>query len=100
MDIFFKSLMALFGFVSVGAALYNLLTVHRRARERDEANRQASQVEATLLLATRTEQRVNALENRVGSFEQRVEKRLDQIADDVGDFKKMFSNFLINHLKP
>ena len=77
-----------------------LLTVHRRARERDEANRQTAQVEATLLLATRTEQRVNALENRVGSFEQRVEKRLDQIADDVGDFKKMFSHFLINHLKP
>jgi hypothetical protein len=100
MDLFFKSLMALFGFVSVSAALYNLLTVHRRARERDEANRQASQAEATLLLATRTEQRVNALENRVGSFEQRVEKRLDQIAGDVGDFKKMFSNFLINHLKP
>jgi len=99
MDIFFKSLMALFGFVSVSAALYNLLTVHRRARERDEANRQAGQVEATLLLATRTEQRVNALESRVGSFEQRVEKRLDQIADDVGDFKEMFTKFLINHHK-
>jgi Tfp pilus assembly protein PilN len=95
MDLFLKCLTVLFGFVSVCAALYNLLTVHRRAKERDEANRQTAQLEATTALAIRTQERVNALESRLGSFEQRVEKRLDQIAEDLGDFKEMFTNFLI-----
>lgn len=99
MDLFFKILAALFGFVSVCAALYNLATTQTRAKQRDHENRQAAQLEATTALTIRTEQRVNALESRVGSFEQRVEKRLDQIADDVGDFKEMFTKFLINHHK-
>jgi hypothetical protein len=96
MELCFKILAALFGFVSVCAALYNLLTVHRRARERDEANRQATQAENTLLLATRTEQRVTSLESRVGSFEQRVEKRLDQMGSDITKVKDLFTDFLIN----
>jgi uncharacterized protein YlxW (UPF0749 family) len=99
MDLVFKILAALFGFVSVAAALYNVFTAHTRARQRDHENRQAAQLEVTTALAIRTQERVTSLESRVGSFEQRVEKRLDQIADDVGDFKEMFTKFLINHLK-
>jgi hypothetical protein len=96
MDLFFKILAAIFGLGSVSAAIYNVLTGQRNAKQRDEANRQASQIEATLLLATRTEQRVNALEGRVGSIEQRIERRMDQMGSDITKVKDLFTDFLIN----
>lgn len=95
-DLLFKILAAVFGFVSVYAAVYNLVTAHRRAKQLAEENRQAAQLEATLLLATRTEQRVNALESRFGSFEHRIERRIDQISTDIGQVKDLFTNYLIN----
>ena len=99
MELLLKILATVFGFVSVCAALYNLVTAHSRSKQRDYENRQAAELASTTALAIRTQERVTGLEGRVGSFEQRVEKRLDQIADDVGDFKEMFTKFLINHHK-
>jgi hypothetical protein len=99
MDLLFKILAALFGCVSVGAALYNIATSRSTAKQLAKERRDDERLDNVCLLAARTDQRVTGIESRVGSFEQRVEKRLDQIADDVGDFKEMFTKFLINHLK-
>ena len=99
MDLLFKILAALFGFVSVSAGLYNVFTASRNAKQLAKERRDDERLEAVCLLAARTEERVGGLERRIGSFEQRVEKRLDQIADDVSDFKEMFTSFLINHHK-
>jgi hypothetical protein len=99
MDLLFKILAALFGLLSVGAALYNLATSRSTAKQLAKERRDDERLDAVCLLAARTDQRVTGIESRLGSFEQRVEKRLDQIADDVGDFKEMFTKFLINHHK-
>lgn len=99
MDLLFKILAALFGLLSVSAALYNLATSRSTAKQLAKERRDDERLDAVCLLAARTEERVTGIEGRLGSFEQRVEKRLDQIADDVGDFKEMFTKFLINHHK-
>lgn len=96
MELYIELLAALCGVISVTAAVYNVLTAYRRAKQLAQENRQAVQQEATLLLATRTEQRVNALENRFGSFENRIERRIEQIAGDIGQVKDLFTNYLIN----
>ena len=96
-DLFFKILAAVFGFVSVGAAVYNLVTAHRRGKQLAHENSQAAQLQETTLLATRTEERVAALEGRLGNFEQRIERRIDQIAGDIGKVKDLFTDYLIKH---
>jgi len=96
MDLFFKILAALFGLVSVSAALYNLVTAHSRAKQRDYENRQAAELTATTALAIRTQERVTGLEGRVGSIEQRIEKRMDQMGADITKVKDLFTDFLIN----
>lgn len=97
MDLFFKILAAVFGFTSVVAAIYNLATTHRRAKQLAHDNHEAARLEATVLLSAKNEQRINALEGRLGSFEQRIEKRIDQIAGDIGKVKDLFTDYLIKH---
>ena len=97
MDLFFKILAAVFGFVSVSAAVYNLLTAYRRARQLNRESVQATQLQENILLATRTEQRVNALEGRLNSFENRIERRIDQISSGIGKVKDLFTDYLIKH---
>ena len=99
MDLLFKILAALFGLVSVISGLYNIATSRSTAKQLAKERHDTEKLDGVCLLAARTDRRVTGIENRIGSFEQRVEKRLDQIADDVGDFKEMFTKFLINHLK-
>ncbi len=100
MDLALRIMLACCTLVSVVSALYNLVTAHSRAKQRDYENRQAAELAATSALAIRTQERVTGLETRIGSSEQRVEKRLDQIAKDVSDFNEKFTNFLINHHNP
>jgi hypothetical protein len=95
MEIALKIMLACCTLVSVAAALYNLVTVHIRAKQRDYENRQAAQLEATTALAIRTQERVTGLESRVGSFEQRVEKRLDQMGSDITKVKDLFTDYLL-----
>ncbi|HEX8506351.1 MAG TPA: hypothetical protein VF630_13365 [Hymenobacter sp.] len=96
-DLLFKSLGALFGLATVSTAILNLLTATRRARHLQQEQRRDAQLQDNILLATRTEQRVTALESRVGSIEQRIEKRIDQISADIGKVKDLFTEYLIKH---
>ncbi|MGI4762338.1 MAG: hypothetical protein ACRYF0_16630 [Janthinobacterium lividum] len=96
MDLLFKCLGVALSFIGVCAAIYNIATAHSRAKQRDHENRQAAQLEATTALAIRTEQRVTGLEGRLGSFEQRIERRMDQMGTDLSQVKDLFTNYLLN----
>jgi len=96
MELFLKILATAFGFLSLCAAFYNIATAHSRAKQRDYENRQAAELAATTALAIRTQERVTGLEGRVGSIEQRIEKRMDQMGADITKVKDLFTDFLIN----
>ncbi len=81
--------------VSVVAAVYNLATTHRRAKHLAHDNQQDAKLEATATLTIKNEQRINALEGRLGSFEHRIEHRIDQMAADISKVKDLFTDFLI-----
>jgi TolA-binding protein len=95
MELALKLLLAMCSLVSVGAAIYNLATAHRRAKNLVHDNQQDARLEATVTLSIKNEQRINALEGRLGSFEQRIEHRIDQMAADITKVKDLFTDFLI-----
>lgn len=98
MDLALKFFMAFIGLVSVSAAVYNVLTARSHAKKTAQEARAAARLEENILLANRTEERVTSLEGRHNNLEARVERRLDQIAGDVGKVKDMFTDYLIkNH---
>lgn len=97
MDLFLKLLGALIGLVSVSAAVYNVLTARAHAKQIAHETHMANRLETNIVLAAKTDQRVTALEGRLGSFEQRIEHRIDQIAGDIGKVKDMFTDYLIKH---
>lgn len=98
MELALKIFMAILGLVSVCAAVYNVLTTRAHAKQSAQEASVAARLEANIVLANRTEQRVTSLEDRHNSLEARVERRLDQIAGDVGKVKDMFTDYLIkNH---
>jgi biopolymer transport protein ExbB/TolQ len=99
MDLALKIILACCTVISLVATLFNVLSAQARAKQLAKERRDDERLDNVCLLAARTDQRVTGIENRVGSFEQRVEKRLDQIADNVSDFNEKFTNFLINHHK-
>jgi hypothetical protein len=79
------------------AAVYNIATTRlhaaRLAKERHDTDR----LDQVVLLAAKTEQRVTGLEGRHNSLESRVDRRLDQIANDIGKVKDLFTDYLIKH---
>lgn len=97
MELILKLLMAAFGLISVSAAIYNLLTAHRRAKQLHAETQQANKLDACVVLTARNQERITGLENRVGSIDQRIEKRLDQVASDVTKVKDLFTDYLIKH---
>jgi hypothetical protein len=98
MDLALKIFMAILGLVSVSAAVYNVLTARAHSKQGAQEASAAARLEANIVLAHRTEQRVTSLEDRHNHLEARVERRLDQIGGDVGKVKDMFTDYLIkNH---
>jgi hypothetical protein len=97
MDLAIKIFMALIGLVSVSAAVYNVLTARSHAKQTAQDASVASRLEANIVLANRTEQRVTSLESRVGSFENRIEHRIDQIHTDIGKVRELVTDYLIKH---
>lgn len=95
MELALKIMLACCTLISVSAALYNLVTAHTRAKQRDYENRQAAELASTTALAIRTQERVTGLEGRVGSFEQRIEKRMDQMGSDITKVKDLFTDYLL-----
>ncbi|MGI4760922.1 MAG: hypothetical protein ACRYF0_09465 [Janthinobacterium lividum] len=95
MEMLLKCSGMLLSLIGACAGIYNLATTHSRARQRDHENRQAVQLEATTALAIRTEQRVTGLDARLGSFEQRIERRMDQVGTDISQVKDLFTNYLL-----
>jgi hypothetical protein len=79
------------------AAIYNIVTsrthANRLAKERHDTDR----LDQVVLLAAKTEQRVTGLEGRHNNLETRVDRRLDQIANDIGKVKDLFTDYLIKH---
>lgn len=92
-----KVLGALVSLLGLIAGIYNIITsrIHaaRLAKERHDTDR----LDQVCLLAAKTEQRVTGLEGRHNSLESRVDRRLDQIANDIGKVKDLFTDYLIKH---
>ncbi|GAB3233061.1 hypothetical protein GCM10027346_20750 [Hymenobacter seoulensis] len=95
MDLALKLITLVISAISVGAAVYNVLT----ARTHQKDQQQKAKLEATWDLAKKNEQNIDNLEKRMGECEQRTEKRLDQIAHDIGAVKNMFTDFIIDNLR-
>ncbi|MBC6698083.1 hypothetical protein [Hymenobacter sp. BT190] len=81
--------------ISVTAAVYNVLTA--RSTRNDE--QQKAKLDTTAELAKRNEQDIKNLKERMEACDERTEKRLDQIGNDVAEVKKLFTNFLIDTLR-
>ena len=93
-----KILGAIVSLLGLAAGIYNIVTsrVHaaRLAKERHDTDR----LDQVCLLAAKNEQRLNGLEGRHNSLESRVDRRLDQIANDIGKVKDLFTEYIIkNH---
>ena len=93
-ELLLKVVASLVSTLGLIAAIYNIITSRKLVKERHDADK----LDAVCLLAAKTEQRVTAVEGRQNNFENRIERRIDQIAGDIGKVKDMFTDYLIkNH---
>lgn len=92
-----KILAAMVGVLSLAAAIYNIATSRSNAARLAKERHDADRLDQVCLLAAKTEERVTGLEGRHNSLEARVDRRLDQIASDIGKVKDLFTDYLIKH---
>lgn len=80
------------------AGIYNIATSRSHAKQLAKERHETDRLDQVVLLANKNQERLNGLEGRHNNLEARVERRLDQIAGDVGKVKDMFTDYLIkNH---
>ncbi|GAA3954041.1 hypothetical protein [Hymenobacter algoricola] len=91
MDLALKIIGLLLTLMSVGAGIYNILT----ARTHQQDQKQRENVSSALALGNENKLEIKNLKERMDSYEDRTEKRLDQIGTDVADVKKLFTDFLL-----
>jgi flagellar basal body-associated protein FliL len=90
----FGTFLSLAGLV---AAVYNIATSRSNAKQLAKERHDAEKLDAVCLLAAKTQERVTAVEGRQNNFENRIERRIDQIAGDIGKVKDLFTDYLIKH---
>lgn len=79
------------------AAVYNIVTSRTHAARLAKERHDTDRLDQVCLLAAKTQERVTGLEGRHNSLEARVDRRLDQIASDIGKVKDLFTDYLIKH---
>jgi hypothetical protein len=97
LELTLKILAAIVGMLSLAAAIYNIATSRSNAKQLAKERHDADRLDQVCLLAAKTEERVTGLEGRHNSLESRVDRRLDQIANDIGKVKDLFTDYLIKH---
>jgi len=81
----------------LGAAIYNMVSGRAHAKQLAKERHDTDRLDQVCVLAAKNEQRLNGLEGRHNSLEGRVDRRLDQIAGDIGKVKDLFTDYLIKH---
>jgi len=93
-----KILGALVSLLGLVAGIYNIATSRTHAKQLAKERHDTDRLDQVCVLAAKTEQRVSSLEGRHTSLENRVDRRLDQIAGDIGKVKDLFTEYIIkNH---
>lgn len=92
-----KILGAIVSLLGLVAGIYNIVTSRIHAKQLAKERHDTDRLDQVCLLAAKTEQRVTGLEGRHNSLESRVDRRLDQIANDIGKVKDLFTDYLIKH---
>jgi len=92
-----KVLAALVSLLGLIAGIYNIITSRTHAKQLAKERHDTDRLDQVCLLAAKTEERVTGLEGRHNSLESRVDRRLDQIANDIGKVKDLFTDYLIKH---
>ena len=95
MELFLKILMAVFGFVSVTAAVYNIFSSRTIAQEQG----QKAKVEQALALGLDNKKDIEHLKELARLSDDATEKRLNQIGDDVGFVKDLLVKWLLDATK-
>lgn len=83
--------------LGLAAAIYNIATSRSTAKQLAKERHDAEKLDAVCLLAAKTQERLTAVEGRQNNFENRIERRIDQIAGDIGKVKDLFTDYLIKH---
>lgn len=97
MELFFKIFMGLVGLSGVVAAVYNAAMARKYAAQLAHDSHAAARLDNVIEQSTRNEERLDALEGRLNSFEARIERRIDQIDANIGKVKDLFTEYLIKH---
>ena len=92
-----KILGAIVSLLGLVAGIYNIVTSRTHAKQLAKERHDTDRLDQVCVLAAKTEQRVNDLQGRHNSLESRVDRRLDQIANDIGKVKDLFTDYLIKH---
>lgn len=92
-----KVLGAIVSLLGLVAGIYNIVTSRTHAKQLVKERHDTDRLDQVVLLAAKTEERVTGLEGRHNSLESRVDRRLDQIANDIGKVKDLFTDYLIKH---
>jgi hypothetical protein len=96
-DLTLKIVGSLISGLGLLAGLYNIVSSRTHAKQLAKERHDTDRLDQVVLLAAKTEQRVSGLENRHNNLETRVDRRLDQIANDIGKVKDLFTDYLIKH---
>lgn len=97
-ELILKILGALVSLLGLAAAIYNIVTGRTHAKQMAKERHDTDRLDDVCLLAAKNEQRLNGLEARHNSLENRVDRRLEQIAGDISKVKDLFTDYLIkNH---
>ena len=83
--------------LGLAAACYNIATGRSNAKQLAKERHDAEKLDAVCLLAAKTQERVTAVEGRQNNFENRIERRIEKIAGDIGKVKDLFTDYLIKH---
>lgn len=92
-----KILGAIVSLLGLVAGIYNIVTSRQHAARLAKERHDDDRLDQVCLLAAKTAERVTGLEGRHNSLESRVDRRLDQIANDIGKVKDLFTDYLIKH---
>jgi len=98
LELTLKLLGALVSLLGLAAGIYNIVTSRSHSKQLAKERHDTDRLDQVCVLAAKTEQRVTGLEGRHNSLENRVDRRLDQIAGDIGKVKDLFTEYIIkNH---
>lgn len=92
MELYLKILMAVFAFVSVASALYNIFSSRTIAQEAT----QKGKVEQALALGQKNQQDIAHLKEQMELRDANTKDRLEQIGEDVAFVKDLFVKWLLD----